>query len=149
MLALDTFRGVAELVPMPQVGSDLNHETAHAVLKLPVNPASSPHRLLDLNGPKADIQLHIADPVFYVRVGREQDDASVQGSGLTVDTHGASGRATPSGGDPRNAYVLERLDPLYDLRVISSFRLDLFGTGPAPTQPHRAPRRAAPRRPMA
>lgn len=131
LLALDTFRATPELVPLPQQGTDLNRETAHGALKLAINPASSPHRLLDLNGPRSDIQLHVADPVFYVRVGREDEDQPATGGGLTVDTHGAAGRATPSGGDPRSRYVIERLDPRFDLRVVESFRLADLGGGRA------------------
>ena len=132
LLALDTFRGTPELVPLPQQGTDLNHETAHGVLKLPVNPASSPHRIADLNGPRADVQLHVADPVFYVRVGKEEPDVPASGGGITVDTHGASGRPTPSGGDARHAYVIQRLDPRFDLRVVESFRIAQLGAGDRP-----------------
>ena len=131
VLALDTFQGTPELVPVPQQGTDLNRETAHGVLKLTINPASAPHRIADLNGPRADVQLHVPDPVFFVRVGREDDGSPGAGSGMTVDTHGASGRATPSGGDAAKTYVVQRLDPRYDLRVVSSFRLAQLGGGRA------------------
>jgi hypothetical protein len=98
VLVLDTFRGTPELVPVPQEGTDLNKETAHAVLKSQINPAALAHRILDLPGYAADVQLHVAEPVFFVRIG---DDVSQPGNGaaFTVDTHGAAGRATPSGGD--------------------------------------------------
>lgn len=130
VLALDTFRGAPQLVPLQQSASDLNKETAHAVLKGTINPASSPHRIADIPRPRADVQLHVADPVFYVRVnGGNPDDEITYGGGFTVDTHGASGRATPSGGDPRNPYIIERLDARQDLRVVDSLRLNLLGTG--------------------
>jgi hypothetical protein len=128
MLVLDTFRATPELVPVPQVGSDLNKETAHSVLKSAINPSSSPHRILEIPGFRSEIQLHVADPVFYVRVG---DDiaAPIHGGGITVDTHGASGRATPSGGDPQNGYVVERVDPRQDSRIVDSFRIWQLGSG--------------------
>ena len=76
------------------------------------------------------MQLHVPDPVLYVRVGKEEkDEPAVSGGGLTVDTHGASGRATPGGGDPRNQYFIERLDPRFDLRVVESLRLAQLGSG--------------------
>lgn len=132
VLALDTFRGVPELVPMPQSASDLNKETAHDVQKGVINPASAPHRITDIPRERSDIQLHVPDPVFYVRVnGGNPDDALISGGGFTVDTHGASGRATPSGGDPNNAYVIERVDPRQDLRIVDSLRIGLLGTGRA------------------
>jgi hypothetical protein len=128
VLALDTFRATPELVPVPQVGSDLNKETAHAVLKSAINPASSPHRILDVQGFRSDIQLHVAEPVFYVRVG---DEGAVSGGGaaLTVETHGATGRETPAGGSSESGYVIERLDPRQDVRVVDSFRIWQLGTG--------------------
>ena len=130
VLALDTFRGTPELVPMPQSASDLNKETAHAVQKGVINPASAPHRITDIPRERSDIQLHVPDPVFYVRVnGGNQDEAVYTGGTFTVDTHGASGRATPSGGDPNNGYVIERVDPRQDLRIVDSMRIPWLGTG--------------------
>ena len=130
VLALDTFRGTAELVPMPQSASDLNKETAHAVQKGTINPASSPHRITDVPRERSDIQLHVAEPVFYVRINGGHNDEPVTGGGtFTVDTHGASGRATPSGGDANSGYVIERVDARTDARVIDSFRVAWLGTG--------------------
>jgi hypothetical protein len=128
VLVLDTFRGTPELVPVPQEGTDLNKETAHAVLKSQINPAALAHRILDLPGYAADVQLHVAEPVFFVRIG---DDVSQPGNGaaFTVDTHGAAGRATPSGGDESSGYVIERVDVRQDARVVDSFRIGLLGTG--------------------
>jgi hypothetical protein len=129
VLALDTFRGTPELVPMPQSASDLNKETAHAVSKGTINPSSSPHRITDIPHERADIQLHVPDPVFYVRISTGHDDEVVTGGAFTVDTHGASGRATPSGGAADNPYIIERVDVRSDLRVIDSLRLGLLGSG--------------------
>ncbi|HZQ44376.1 MAG TPA: hypothetical protein VFA99_14070 [Acidobacteriaceae bacterium] len=131
VLALDTYRDTPELVPMPQSSSDLNKETAHAVQKGVINPASAPHRITDIPRERADVQLHVPDPVFYVRVnGGNPDDAVYTGGGtFTVDTHGASGRATPSGGDPNNSYVIERVDVRQDARIVDSLRIALLGTG--------------------
>jgi hypothetical protein len=142
VLALDTFRGTPELVPLSQAGSDLNKETAHAVLKGPINPASSPHRIADIPRERADIQLHVPDPVFYVRVGRDDDTEIISGGSFTVNTHGASGRATPSGGDPDNPYVIERVDVRTDTRIVDSFRLGLLSSDH--TQPDVVETRAEP-----
>ncbi len=128
VLVLDTYNGTPELVPLPQQGGDLNHETAHNVLKLAINPASSAHRILDVPGLKADVQLHIPDPTFFVRVGSDDVDDAATGGSVTVDTHGASGRATPSGGDARSHYVIERLDVRRDARELASFRIRELGS---------------------
>jgi len=124
ILVLDTFRGTPELVPLPQQGTDLNRETAHTVQKLAINPASSPHRLLDIPGNKSDIQVHVPDPVFYVRLGKDDSDADTGGA-FIVDTtdHPSIGREVPAGSAESSGYVIERLDPRMDSRVLDSFRI--------------------------
>lgn len=133
VLALDTYQGTPELVPLPQQGSDLNHETAHVVLPKEINPAASPHDLLFLKGESADVQLHVADPAIFVRLaGKGTDDGEGGGGGsFTVDTAGASGRATPGGGSPESSYVIERVDVRRGERAVSSFLLRLLGSGRA------------------
>jgi hypothetical protein len=131
VLVLDTFQGTPELIPLAQQGGDLNKETAHNVLKQAINPSSAPHRILDVRGQSADIQVHVADPVFYVRVGAD-DEGDAGAGAITVDTHGASGREAPAGGDAANGYVLERLVVLSDGRVVESFRLGLLGVKKQP-----------------
>jgi len=128
VLVLDTFEGTPELVPLAQVGSDLNKESAHAVQKFALNPASSPHRILTLPRPRSEIQLHVPQPVFYVRIG---DDLPEGTGGFTVDTHGASGtgRDAPTGGAAGSSYVIERVDARQDLRVLDSFRIVQLNTG--------------------
>ncbi len=128
VLALDIYRGIPELVPVPQEGSDLNKETAHAALKSLIDPASVAHQILSIPGNASDIQLHVNAPVFYVRIGDNDEDEDTGGA-LTVDTHGAAGRATPSGGEAKSRYVIGRLDVRADQRIVSSFRLGQLGTG--------------------
>ncbi|QMV20343.1 hypothetical protein GOB94_09835 [Granulicella sp. 5B5] len=126
VVVMDTFEGTPELVPVPQYNTDLNPETAHAVLKQVINPHSSPHQILELQRPQADVQLHVPDPVFFVRVGNDLPDT---GGGFTVDTHGATGRETPSGGDAGSAYVIERLDAMQYSRILDSFKIDWLNSG--------------------
>jgi hypothetical protein len=126
VLALDTVQGAPELVPLEQEGTDLNRETAHATEKQALNPSAEAHRILELKGPHAAVQLHAPSPVFYVRLG--QDDADSGGAAFVVDTHGAGGRATPSGGDARSRDVLERLESRRDERVVNSIRIAWLGT---------------------
>jgi hypothetical protein len=57
------------------------------------------------------------------------DDGARHGSGMVVDTHGASSRATPGGGAVDSDYVIERVDVRYDSRVVDSFRIGLLGSG--------------------
>jgi len=129
VLVLDTFEGTPELVPVPQEGSDLNKETSHAVQKKAIHPMSSPHEIAQVPGPRSEIQLHVAEPVFYVRIGNDEPDTG-SSNAMIVATDGAGNnpeREASSGGAESSDYVIERLDARQDLRVVDSFRLALLG----------------------
>jgi hypothetical protein len=125
VLVLDTFHSLPELVPLTQQGGDLNKQTAHNMLKAALNPLAASHQILEIKGERADVQLHVPDPVLYIRVGEDPGDT---GSGFTVDTHGASGRATPSGGSEKSRYVITRVDVRRGSRVVTSFRINMLGS---------------------
>ncbi len=126
VLALDTFRGQPQLVPLPQSDGELNHKTAHNILKAVVNPLSSPHQLVQLKGERSMVQLHVDQPVFYIRLG---EAAAPSGSApLTVDTHGASTAMKENPGDPRaSRYVVVRADVRTGSRIVASFKISMLG----------------------
>jgi hypothetical protein len=128
-LALDTFRGTPELVPLAQTDSDLNRNTAHNLLKAAVNPLSAAHQIVQLKGETSPVQLHVKDPVLYLRIG-DETVGSTGGTPLTVDTHGATSRIQndPGGGSPASRYVIVRADVRTGARVIASFRIGLLGS---------------------
>ena len=129
-LALDTYRGTNELVPLAQTDSDLNRNTAHNVLRASINPLSSAHPIVELKGETSPVQLHVKDPVFYLRIG-DETVGNTGGPALTVDTHGATSNAqnNPSGGLPGSRYVVVRADVRTGARVLSSFRIGLLDSG--------------------
>jgi hypothetical protein len=129
-LALDTFRGTPELVPLAQTDSDLNRNTGHNLLKAAVNPLSAAHQIVQLKGETSPVQLHVKDPVLYLRIG-DESVGSTAGTPLTVDTHGATSRVQndPTGGSPNSRYVIVRADVRTGARVIASFRIGLLGGG--------------------
>jgi hypothetical protein len=129
-LALDTFRGTPELVPLAQTDSDLNRNTAHNLLKAAVNPLSAAHQIIQLKGETSPVQLHVKDPILYLRIG-DETVGSTGGTPLTVDTHGATSRVQndPGGGSPNSRYVIVRADVRTGARVIASIRIPLLGTG--------------------
>ncbi len=129
VLALDTFRGTPELVPLPQNGSDLNRETAHAVSKKDINPAASPHDLLLIKDERADVQMHVADPVFYVRLETDKALTGGTGAAYVVDTEGRAGRATPAGSSAQSGYVLQQVDVRQGARSVASMHLAALGSG--------------------
>ena len=124
VLVLDTFHSTPELVPLAQSDGQLNRNTAHNVLLGAINPLSSPHPVVTLRGMRAVVQVHVPDPVFYVRIG-DDADTPASGSALTVDTHGATGTAATAsaGGAATSRYVIVRTDVRTDSRVLASFSL--------------------------
>jgi len=129
-LVLDTYHGTPELVPLAQTDSDLNRNTAHNLLKAGVNPLSAAHQIVQLKGEKSPIQLHIKDPVLYIRIG-DETVGNTAGKPFTVDTHGAASamKNDDEGGSPKSRYVIVRADVRTGVRVIDSFRIPLLGTG--------------------
>jgi len=134
VLALDTFHGAPELVPLVQSEGELNRVTGHNILKLAINPRSASHQIEQLKGVEAAVQLHVDTPAIYLRLG---DDSGVMrgGTPLTVDTHGAGAGAKTdsSGGSAESGYVMVRADVRTDARVIASFNIGMLG-GQAKTQ---------------
>ncbi len=129
-LALDTFHDTPELVPLAQSGAGLNRTTGHSLLRTAINPLSSAHDLVELKGETSPIQLHVKDPVFYLRLG-DQTVGDTGGKPLVVDTHGATSRAITDaeGGARDSRYVIVRADVRTGARVLASFRIGLLGTG--------------------
>ena len=125
VLAVDTWHGAPELVPMNQAASDLNKQTAHGIQRLKINPRAATHQLLELKGEKADVQMHVAQPEIYVRL--DADEPSAAGA-LTVDTHGANAAESPRRkASEASQYVIVRVDVRQDLRVVASFDTQVVG----------------------
>lgn len=129
-LIMDNYQDTPELVPLGQTEGDLNRNTGHNVVRAAINPLSSSHQIIQIKGEKAAVQIHIDTPVLYIRLG----DATGAPSGeapFTVNTHGASSNtgSVPSGGSPDSRYVIVRADVRTGLRVISSFKVGLLGSG--------------------
>jgi hypothetical protein len=130
VVALDQFRGMAELVPLTQSDGDLSRTTGHSVLPSLLNPRASAHQILQLQGEKAGAWVHVDQPVLYVRLA-DAPDTFTGGTPLTVDTHGASSMAQDSlGGTEKSQYVVVRADVRQGIRVIRSFHPDRLNDEP-------------------
>src|ERR1035437_1730426 len=127
VVALDYYRGTPELVPLVQSDGELNRTTGHNILKLSINPRAASHQIMQLKGVQAAVQMHVDTPAIYLRVG---DDSGIRrgGTPLTVDTHGAGGVKTDSGGGSGDSgYVMVRADVRTDARVLASFNIGMLG----------------------
>ena len=127
VLALDVFRGTEELVPLPQTSGDLNTTTSHNILKGALNPLASSHQMVQLKGEKANAQLHVNQPVLYLRAN---DESGIRAGGtpLMVDTHGASTASVNQvRGHNDSQYVIVRVDVRQGARVVASFQVSRSG----------------------
>ncbi|MEO6803065.1 MAG: hypothetical protein ABI197_07475 [Granulicella sp.] len=132
VLALDTFQGTPELVSLTQSTGDLNLTTGHSIVRSVVNPRASPHQIVQLRGERAAVQLHVNQPVFYLRIG-DDTATSTGGTPLVVDTHGASSaQSTVAGNTADSQYAIVRTDVRQAARVIASFNPVDLGAGQAP-----------------
>ena len=127
ILALDTFHGGPELVPLMQTEGDLNRQTGHSILRGVINPNSATHQVVQIKGERSAVQMHVADPVFFIHV----DEADVPASDtLTVDTHGASSsQALKQKSSGPSRYAIVRVDVRQDARILGSFDLTAAGDG--------------------
>jgi len=140
VLALDYFEGTPELVPLVQSDGELNRETSHNILKLTLNPRAASHAIVELKGVESAVQMHVAQPVIYLRVG-DDSGANRGGQVFTVDTHGAGSQKggavtnqTSSGGSEYSGYVMVRADVRTDARVLASFNIGAVGDARKPQQ---------------
>ena len=120
-LVLDTYRGQPQLAILTQTEGGLNRRTAHNILRERINPMSAPHKLVQVPGQTAPVQLHVGDPEFYMRLDVDHDEVT-QGGTFEVDTHDSADRKIES--PSRDAqYVIERVDVRSDVRMVTTFSL--------------------------
>lgn len=119
LLALDTWHGAPELVPLMQVSGDLNRQTGHSILRGMIKPNAATHEILQLKGEKAPVQMHVSEPVFYIRMDDATDSS---GPAMTVDTGGAStSNAVNEKQAHASRYAIVRVDVRQDARLVASF----------------------------
>ncbi len=127
VLALDTYVGQPQLAILQQTDGELNRQTAHNILRAAVNPLSSSHQLVELKGERSAVQLHVSDPVLYLRLDDDQPARDEAPAGaLQIDTHGAQG-APHEKQSKTSAYAIVRVDVRRGARVVTSFSINLLG----------------------
>ena len=128
LLVMDTWHAQPELIPLTQSQGELNRQTSHNVLRGVVNPLSTAHKVMQLRGEVAAVQIHVNDPVFYLKL---DDETPSSGEVMTVDTHGASAQANSRKAKQpdESSYVIVRTDVRQDARLVASFNIYDLGTG--------------------
>ena len=104
----------------------MNTGTPHNVLRAAI-PLGGTKQLIQLEGAKAKVQLHVSEPVIYVSLdvpGGEVADESA----LKVDTHGAgSVKNKNSHSSPGSRYAIVRVQTKRETRVIGALKVSLLG----------------------
>jgi hypothetical protein len=89
LYALDSFEGKAELVHLKYRTVELNNHSGSNLLKTQAAPfLYKPKKTVEIKGSSADVRLHEASPIFFVRhnswAGEESADVSQPASGAGV-----------------------------------------------------------------
>ena len=128
VLVMDTYQGQPQLAILQQTAGELNRQTSHNILRQSVNPLASAHQIVEIKGERSAVQLHVKDPVLFVRL---QDDSpaadEVPPGALQIDTHGAKGPAHEKV-SAKSTYVVVRVDVRQGARVVTSFAINLLGS---------------------
>ncbi len=127
VLALDTYRGEPQLVPLQQTDGELNRQTTHNILRQTINPMASAHQLVEIKGETAPAQLHVPDPDLFVRLNDDAEEP-VHAGALRVDTGGNRGERRVEAPSPKSEYVVVRVDVRRGVRVVTTFSIGLLGS---------------------
>ena len=125
---LDTFRGTPELVRLEQSNGDINKNLGHNVLKAAINPMGGTKQLVQIEGARSKIQLHVSQPELYVSLDAGDDNAEAPDDALKIDTHGASSKKDPHNySSPASRYVIVRVQSRRNLRVVAAMNISMIG----------------------
>ncbi len=127
---LDTFQGEPELLNVPQNSGGLNTSTPHNVLRAAI-PDGGARQLIQLEGYKAKVQLHVSQPVIYISLDSPHKETQADDDALLVDTHGASSASElknkQSHSSPASRYAIVRVQVKRETRVIGALKISSLG----------------------
>ena len=135
---LDTYNGQPELAHMTQANGDLNKAYEHSVKPYELGSKRGSRELIQINGYAAPVELHVAQPVFYVSLDHPKGSphpASLY-TPLTVDTMGAGSEKDDKGAfsSPQSRYVILALNVKPSERTARAADVDaILGGGSPPT----------------
>src|SRR5579883_229767 len=125
---LDTFHGTPELVRLEQSNGDINKNLGHNILKAAINPMGGSKQLIQIDGARSRIQLHVSQPDLYVSLDSDNDTAEAPDDALKIDTHGASSKKDPHNySSPTSRYVIVRVQTRRNLRVVAALNISMIG----------------------
>lgn len=135
---LDTYNGQPELAHMTQANGDLNKAYEHSVKPYEVGSKRGSREVLQINGYSAKVELHVAQPVFYVSLDHPKGSQPPVplSSALTVNTMGAGSMKDDKGAfsSPQSRYLILALNVKPSERTANAADVDaILENGPPPT----------------
>lgn len=117
---LDTFQGKPELVELSQNGGEVNQQRGKNVLRAALNPFAGSKHSIELKGVRAQVQVHVSQPVLYLNVG--------SGEATAEPGEKPEGEATVHAAPPlASRYRIARLTRKKESRVIGNLKVAFTG----------------------
>lgn len=117
---LDSFQGQPELLELSQNGGEINQERGRNILRAALNPFAGAKQSIELEGARAQMQVHVSQPVLYLNV--ESGEAAAEPDERT------QAEATAHAAPPLAArYRIARLSRKKDSRIIGNLKVAFTG----------------------
>jgi len=107
---LDYWRDQPELIELVQNGSDINKNTGRNVLRAAINPLAKAKQTIELKGPHARVQSHVAQPSIYVNINLDEDP-----------------KTGPAASNVSQHFRIVRVDTKKDSRVVGAIEIAVYG----------------------
>jgi hypothetical protein len=136
IFVLDTFQGQPQLVELLQNGGEINRNMKGNVLRAVINPVASTKQTIELKGPHAQVQAHIARPVIFLRVIPEVGAGSAADKSAPAQKSATSQEANNPQQPQQPTSAMKNLAQLYrlvrcqskkDNRVVGNINIAIYG----------------------
>jgi hypothetical protein len=117
---LDTYEGNPELVPIEQHGGSVNKNMKGNILRQTINPISSNHQIVEVNGKHATMQSHVAVPALYINIDRNEDQPE-------SETPAVAKPKEPEPLPPQDRFRIVRLEAKGDKRIVGEIKIAVYG----------------------
>jgi len=115
---LDSYQGTPGLVELSQNGGEVNQQRGKNVLRAALNPFAGSKHSIELKGARAQVQVHVSQPILYLNVEPAEADSGAA-SGAEATAHAAPALA--------ERYRIARLSRKKDSRVIGNLKVAFTG----------------------
>ena len=125
VLVMDTFHDQPQLIELNQSASDLNKDVKGNVLRATINPLASNNQKIEVAGPHAKIQVHVARPAVFFNVDEQKppDDDKKPTTGNPDKTEDMT--LMPPKAQDRFRFV--RMEGKKDSRIVGNVKVTFTG----------------------